>query len=57
MRILANDGLNEEAVALLKKEGFTVETEKRITEDLLGEIGSYDALLVRSATKVTRNTQ
>jgi len=54
MRILANDGLNEEAVALLKKEGFSVETEKRSTEDLLGEIGGYDALLVRSATKVTR---
>jgi len=54
MRILANDGLNEEAVALLKKEGFTVETEKRSTEDLLGEIGDFDALLVRSATKVTR---
>lgn len=54
MRILANDGLNEEAVALLKKEGFSVETEKRSTEDLLGEIASFDALLVRSATKVTR---
>jgi D-3-phosphoglycerate dehydrogenase len=54
MRILANDGLNEEAVALLKKEGFSVETEKRSTEDLLGEIAGYDALLVRSATKVTR---
>lgn len=54
MRILANDGLNEEAVAYLKKEGFTVETEKRSTDDLLGEIGDFDALLVRSATKVTR---
>ena len=54
MRILANDGLNEEAIALLKKEGFSVETEKRSTEDLLGEIGDFDALLVRSATKVTR---
>ncbi|SNR77696.1 D-3-phosphoglycerate dehydrogenase [Humidesulfovibrio mexicanus] len=54
MRILANDGLNEEAVALLKKEGFSVETEKRSAEDLLGEIASFDALLVRSATKVTR---
>ncbi len=55
MRILANDGLNEEAVAYLKKEGFTVETEKRSVEDLLGEIASFDALLVRSATKVTRD--
>ncbi len=54
MRILANDGLPPEAVAYLKKEGFTVETEKRSTEDLLGEIGTFDALLVRSATKVTR---
>jgi len=54
MRILANDGLNEEAVAFLKKEGFTVETEKRSTDDLIGEIGDFDALLVRSATKVTR---
>ncbi|OGR34594.1 MAG: hydroxyacid dehydrogenase [Desulfovibrionales bacterium GWA2_65_9] len=54
MRILANDGLNEEAIAYLKKEGFTVETEKRSPEDLVGEIGDFDALLVRSATKVTR---
>ncbi|OIN99838.1 MAG: hydroxyacid dehydrogenase [Desulfovibrionaceae bacterium CG1_02_65_16] len=54
MRILANDGLNEEAVALLKKEGFCVETEKRGNDDLLGEIAEFDALLVRSATKVTR---
>jgi len=54
MRILANDGLNEEAVALLKKDGFCVETEKRGGDDLLGEIGDFDALLVRSATKVTR---
>ncbi len=54
MRILANDGLVEEAVRYLKKEGFVVETEKRDDEDLLSEIGNFDALLVRSATKVTR---
>lgn len=54
MKILANDGLVQEAVDVLVKEGFTVETEKRGPEDLIGEIDGYDALLVRSATKVTR---
>ncbi|QGY40153.1 ACT domain-containing protein [Pseudodesulfovibrio cashew] len=54
MRILANDGLVEEARRFLKHRGFTVDTEKRDEEDLLGEIGSFDALLVRSATKVSR---
>ncbi|MGE4290842.1 MAG: phosphoglycerate dehydrogenase [Desulfovibrio sp.] len=54
MRILANDGLVDQAAEYLRREGFSVETEKRDTEDLLGEIGGYDALLVRSATKVTR---
>ena len=54
MRILANDGIVEEAQKYLKQQGFTVETEKRDEDDLLSEIGSFDALLVRSATKVTR---
>jgi len=54
MRILANDGIVDEAARYLKKEGFTVEAEKRDQEDLMSEIGSFDALLVRSATKVTR---
>ncbi|MBU1247748.1 MAG: hydroxyacid dehydrogenase [Proteobacteria bacterium] len=54
MRILANDGLVAEAQEYLKKQGFTLDAEKRDPEDLVGEIGGYDALLVRSATKVTR---
>ncbi len=54
MRILANDGLVQEAQDYLKNEGYSVETEKRDPDDLLGEIGEFDALLVRSATKVTR---
>ncbi|WP_319584278.1 phosphoglycerate dehydrogenase [uncultured Pseudodesulfovibrio sp.] len=54
MRILANDGIVEEAQKYLKQQGFTVEAEKRDEEDLLSEIGSFDALLVRSATKVNR---
>jgi len=54
MRIHANDGLAEEAVALLKEEGFIVETKKLSPEELLREMPKIDALLVRSATKVTR---
>jgi len=54
MRILANDGLVEQAQKHLRKQGFTVETEKRDEEDLMSEIGNFDALIVRSATKVTR---
>ncbi len=54
MRILANDGLAAEAIEYLKAENFEVETAKRDPEQLLKEIGEFDALLVRSATKVTR---
>lgn len=54
MKILANDGLVEQAVQYLQNRGFTVETDKRTPEELLGELRDYDALLVRSATKVTR---
>ncbi len=54
MRILANDGLVEEARNYLTQLGFTVETDKRDTGALLNEIGSFDGLLIRSATKVTR---
>lgn len=53
-RILANDGLVPEAVKYLQEEGFVVETDKRDHDDLVGEIREFDALLVRSATKVTR---
>jgi len=55
MKILANDGLVDEGVQYLKKHGFIVDTVKRGHEDLLGEIADFDALLVRSATKVTRD--
>ncbi|RQD74505.1 NAD(P)-dependent oxidoreductase [Desulfonatronospira sp. MSAO_Bac3] len=54
MRILANDGLVDEAVNFLRREGFSVDTEKRDYEDLLGDLPDFDALLVRSATKVNR---
>ncbi len=54
MRILANDGIVDEAAKYLKSQGFILETEKRDEEDLISEIGSFDAVLIRSATKITR---
>jgi D-3-phosphoglycerate dehydrogenase len=54
MKILANDGLVPQAQEYLKNLGFSIDTEKRDPDDLLGEIAGFDALLVRSATKVTR---
>jgi D-3-phosphoglycerate dehydrogenase len=55
MKILANDGLVDEGVQYLHKHGFTVDVTKRDHEDLLGEIRDFDGLIVRSATKVTRD--
>ena len=54
MRILANDGIVDDAAKYLKAQGFTLETEKRDEDDLISEIGSFDAVLIRSATKITR---
>lgn len=53
-RVLANDGLVEQAVEYLEKENFEVDLVKRDHGQILEEIGSFDALLVRSATKVTK---
>lgn len=54
MRILANDGLVEDGIEHLLREGFEVDAAKRGRETLLAEIAGFDALLVRSATKVDR---
>lgn len=54
MKILITDEVAEEAVNLLKERHEVVFEELR-GEDLAREIGKYDALMVRSATKVTRD--
>ncbi|HDQ40092.1 MAG TPA: ACT domain-containing protein [Desulfonatronum sp.] len=54
MKILANDGLADEALYYLKQEGFAVDTLKRDPDQLVKDIPGFDALIVRSATKVTR---
>ncbi|RYY07419.1 MAG: 3-phosphoglycerate dehydrogenase [Sphingobacteriaceae bacterium] len=52
MRILANDGIDPAGKALLEAVGFVVETE-HIPQELLAEqLNNFDAITVRSATKV-----
>ena len=52
-KILAADGISEKGIELLRKE-FEVDVRDKISaEELLDIIGDYDALMVRSASKVT----
>lgn len=53
MKILVTDPLAKEAVDLLR-EGHEVDERQVTPEELLKIIGQYDALLVRSETKVTK---
>lgn len=56
-RVLISDSLSKEAVAILEKEKeFKVDVNTKLTPDELKKvIKDYDALLVRSATKVTKD--
>lgn len=55
MKILATDPIAAEGLDLLSKQGYEVDYKPDISPDeLLKIIGQYDALIVRSRTKVTR---
>jgi D-3-phosphoglycerate dehydrogenase len=55
MKILVSDKLDKEAVEMMKNAGFEVAVKTEMTpEELLGVIPEYDAIVVRSATKVKR---
>jgi D-3-phosphoglycerate dehydrogenase len=54
MKVLINDGLEKEGLAVFQQAGIETDTKKRDAPQLLSEIGQFDALVVRSATKVTR---
>ncbi|HHW74015.1 MAG TPA: phosphoglycerate dehydrogenase [Firmicutes bacterium] len=53
MRVLVSDPLSSEGIALLKKHHQVDQLFGLDEEQLVGEIGKYDALVVRSGTKVT----
>lgn len=52
IRILANDGIDPAGKALLESVGFYVETEHVPQEQLAEQLQNFDAITVRSATKV-----
>ena len=54
MKVLLNDGLEKEGLQLLQNAGIETDEQKRDGKRLLADIGGFDALIVRSATKVTR---
>ena len=54
MKVLLNDGLEKEGLKIFQEAGVETDTKKRDLAGLVAEIGQFDALVVRSATKVTR---
>ena len=53
MKILAADGISVKGIELLEKDFEVVVKEKLSAEELLEIIPEFDALMVRSASKVT----
>lgn len=54
MRVLLNDNLEDEGIRLFEELGIEADTRKRDPDSLINDIGKFDALIVRSATKVSR---
>ncbi len=54
MKILVNDPLASEAIEILKNSGLEIDEVKISNEELPNKIGEYDGIIVRSATKVTK---
>ncbi len=54
MKVLVSDGISTEGAKILTDAGLQVDNVKLTPEELKARIGSYDAIIVRSATKVTK---
>ncbi len=54
-KLLANDGIDPIGKEILEKAGFTVDTQTVPQEQLAEALQNYDALTVRSATKVRKD--
>ena len=52
MRILANDGIDAVGKKILEDAGFEVDTNHIPQDELIDKLNAYDAITVRSATKV-----
>lgn len=54
MKVLVSDNISEKGVHILEKAGLDVDVKTgRTPEELKKDIGRYDAIIIRSATKVT----
>ena len=54
IKILANDGIDPIGKELLEKAGFSVDTQNIPQDQLASRLNEYDAITVRSATKVRK---
>lgn len=54
MKILANDGIDPRGKQILEEAGFTVDTTNIPQAELAERLSEYDAITVRSATKVRK---
>ncbi len=54
MKVLLNDGLSPNGLNILKDNGIEFDTVHFDKNELIEKIGQYDGIIVRSATKVTR---
>lgn len=54
MKIIITDGIDKKGEEILRNAGFELTIQKYSHEELIQNIGEYDAIIVRSATKVTR---
>jgi len=55
MNILVTDGISAEGAKILADAGHTVTQQSLKPDELVARIGEYDCIVVRSATKVTRD--
>ncbi len=55
VRILVNDGIHPDGQTLLEEAGYEVVTDRVAQEDLLEVLPNFDAIVVRSATKVRKD--
>lgn len=54
MRVLASDGIEESGAQIIRDAGHECIIKKYTPEELLADIVNFDAIIVRSATKVTK---
>ena len=54
MKIIVTDGIEKEGSEILRSAGFEVVEQKLSPEELLQRIPEFDAIIVRSATKMTK---